>query len=133
MTFWVKLWCLTIVLIWLTESIGEPSELNLIQVEAQLIIEAVVNGTERYWKLFQAPNAQEISDLSKSDDGESSQLPKKFVEDLAKFLNEQPLKLKIKYSIRKRILRLLPQRLQKKLIYIFGEKIWNKIYGFLRN
>lgn len=44
--------------------------------------------------------------------------------------NVKPLKLKI--SIRKRVLRLLPHRVQRKLRYIFGEIIWQRIYNFLR-
>ena len=41
--------------------------------------------------------------------------------------------LKIKFSIRKRLLRLLPFRWQRKIRYIFGERGWQKIYDFLRN
>lgn len=41
--------------------------------------------------------------------------------------------LKIRYSIRKQIMRRLPYRVQRKLRYIFGEKIYSKIYNFLRN
>jgi len=40
--------------------------------------------------------------------------------------------LKIKYSFRKRLLRCLPQPFQKRIRYIFGEKLWNKVYEFLR-
>lgn len=41
--------------------------------------------------------------------------------------------IKIRYSIRKQIMRKLPYRVQRKLRYIFGEKIYSKIYNFLRN
>lgn len=41
--------------------------------------------------------------------------------------------LKIKYSIRKQILRKLPHRVQRKLRYIFGEKIYQSIYNYLRS
>jgi hypothetical protein len=41
--------------------------------------------------------------------------------------------LKIKTSIRKAILRKLPHKIQRKLRYIFGERIWQRIYEFLRN
>lgn len=41
--------------------------------------------------------------------------------------------LKIKVSVRKAILRKLPHKLQRKIRYIFGEKIWQRIYEFLRN
>ena len=40
--------------------------------------------------------------------------------------------LKIKYSIRKRILRALPHRTQRKLRYWFGEILWQRLYNFLR-
>lgn len=41
--------------------------------------------------------------------------------------------IKIRYSIRKQIMRRLPYRAQRKLRYIFGEKIYSKLYNFLRN
>ena len=41
-------------------------------------------------------------------------------------------KLQIEVSLRKRLLRKLPHRVQRKIRYLFGEKIWNKIYNFLR-
>lgn len=41
--------------------------------------------------------------------------------------------LKIKFSLRKKILRKLPHKLQRKIRYIFGEKIWQGIYSFLRS
>ena len=40
--------------------------------------------------------------------------------------------LKIKVSIRKWLLRKLPHRAQRKLRYIFGELIWQRMYNFLR-
>lgn len=40
--------------------------------------------------------------------------------------------VRISYSLRKAILRRLPFPVQRKLRYIFGEMIWNKIYEFLR-
>jgi hypothetical protein len=46
-------------------------------------------------------------------------------------LNIMPLK--IKYSFRKRILKLFPFKIQRKLRYILGEKIYNKLYEFLRS
>lgn len=41
--------------------------------------------------------------------------------------------IKIRYSIRKAIMRRLPYRVQRKLRYIFGEKFYSRIYNFLRN
>lgn len=41
--------------------------------------------------------------------------------------------LEIAVSLRKRLLRKLPHKVQRKIRYIFGEKIWNKIYSFLRS
>lgn len=41
--------------------------------------------------------------------------------------------LKIQISIRKKILRRLPHRVQRKLRYIFGERFWQKFYDFIRN
>jgi hypothetical protein len=41
--------------------------------------------------------------------------------------------IKIRYSIRKALMRKLPYRVQRKLRYIFGEKFYSKIYNFLRN
>jgi hypothetical protein len=38
----------------------------------------------------------------------------------------------IKYSLRKQLMRKLPHRVQRKLRYIFGEKIYQRIYNFLR-
>lgn len=40
--------------------------------------------------------------------------------------------LKIKYSVRKRILRALPHKIQRKLRYWFGEILWQRLYNFLR-
>lgn len=42
-------------------------------------------------------------------------------------------KLKISYSMRRRILSQLPHPAQKKLRYLFGEKLWNRLYNFLRS
>jgi hypothetical protein len=52
---------------------------------------------------------------------------------LKKFGNETTLPLKLPISIRKRILRMLPHRVQRKLRYWFGELIWNRLYEYLRN
>lgn len=41
--------------------------------------------------------------------------------------------LKIKYSVRKRILRKLPYKAQRKLRYVLGERFWHRIYEFLRS
>jgi hypothetical protein len=41
--------------------------------------------------------------------------------------------LKIRYSIRKQILKKLPYRVQRKLRYIFGERFYSRLYNFLRN
>lgn len=41
--------------------------------------------------------------------------------------------LKIKFSWRKKLLRKLPHKVQRKLRYIFGERGWNRIYNFLRS
>jgi len=41
--------------------------------------------------------------------------------------------LKIRFSLRKRLLKMLPHKVQRKLRYIFGEKFYSKIYEFLRN
>ena len=41
--------------------------------------------------------------------------------------------LKIKYSIRKQIMRKLPHGWQRKLRYIFGEKLFNRFYNFIRS
>jgi hypothetical protein len=41
--------------------------------------------------------------------------------------------IKIRYSIRKQLMRKLPHRVQRKLRYIFGEKFYSKLYNFLRN
>lgn len=41
--------------------------------------------------------------------------------------------LKIKYSLRKKMLKKLPHSVQKKLRYWFGEKAWNFCYNFLRS
>ena len=41
-------------------------------------------------------------------------------------------RLKLKLSWRKWLLRKLPHRVQRKLRYIFGELIWQKVYNFLR-
>lgn len=39
----------------------------------------------------------------------------------------------IRFSLRKKILRKLPHPVQRKLRFIFGEKIWQGIYNFLRS
>lgn len=52
---------------------------------------------------------------------------------LSQFGLENVEPLKIKYSLRKRFLRSLPHRVQRKLRYVFGEKGWARIYNFLRN
>lgn len=39
--------------------------------------------------------------------------------------------LKIRYSIRKQLMKKLPHRVQRKLRYIFGEKLYQKIYQFI--
>ena len=54
-------------------------------------------------------------------------------ETLKDFGLENVEPLHIKYSVRKRILRALPQPAQRKIRYIFGEKLWNRVYNFLRN
>ncbi len=41
--------------------------------------------------------------------------------------------LEIKFSLRKRILQKLPHKVQRKLRYIFGEKVWKAWYNFLRS
>jgi hypothetical protein len=41
--------------------------------------------------------------------------------------------IKIRLSVRKWLLRKLPHRAQRKLRYIFGEKLWQKWYEFIRN
>jgi hypothetical protein len=41
--------------------------------------------------------------------------------------------LKMNYSIRKRILRALPYKAQRKMRYVFGELIWAKMYNWLRS
>jgi hypothetical protein len=51
---------------------------------------------------------------------------------LKRFGIEDTPVLKIKVSLRKWILRKLPHRVQKKLRYIFGEKIFQRFYEFLR-
>ena len=40
--------------------------------------------------------------------------------------------IKIKFSIRKRLLRMLPHKVQRKLRYWFGEILWQRFYNFLR-
>lgn len=45
--------------------------------------------------------------------------------------NISPLKIKI--SVRKKILKLLPFKAQKRIRYIIGERLWNQLYAFLRN
>lgn len=47
-------------------------------------------------------------------------------------IRDAPL-LTLPVSVRKKILRRLPYRVQRKLRYIFGEKIYSRIYNFLRN
>ncbi len=46
-------------------------------------------------------------------------------------LNSEPLKLKI--SVRKWVMRRLPYRAQRKLRYIFGEKLYSRFYEFIRS
>jgi len=41
--------------------------------------------------------------------------------------------LKIRLSVRRYILRMLPHRIQRKLRYYLGERFWQKIYEFLRS
>ena len=41
--------------------------------------------------------------------------------------------LEISYSWRKKVLRQLPHSTQRKIRYIFGEKIWQRMYNFLRS
>lgn len=53
-------------------------------------------------------------------------------EILRKFGLAKVGQLKIKFSLRKIIIRKLPHKIQRKLRYIFGERFWNKIYEFLR-
>jgi hypothetical protein len=52
---------------------------------------------------------------------------------LKKFGNEKTPPLKLPISIRKKLLRMLPHRVQRKLRYWFGELIWNRLYEYLRN
>jgi len=47
-------------------------------------------------------------------------------------INDVP-NLKLPLSLRKKIMRRLPYKVQRKLRYIFGEKLWNTLYQFLRN
>lgn len=53
-------------------------------------------------------------------------------EVLADFGIDKVPPLKLKISIRKKILRRLPFPVQRKLRYIFGEKLWQWFYNFLR-
>jgi hypothetical protein len=57
-------------------------------------------------------------------------VPKEY---LANFGLDMVEPIKIRYSIRKQIMRRLPYRVQRKLRYIFGEKFYSRIYNFLRN
>jgi hypothetical protein len=57
-------------------------------------------------------------------------VPKEILQDFGLELVEP---LKIRYSIRKQILRRLPYRVQRKLRYIFGERFYSRLYNFLRN
>lgn len=41
--------------------------------------------------------------------------------------------IKIKFSIRKRLLRMLPYKAQRKIRYWFGELVWQKLYNWLRS
>jgi hypothetical protein len=54
-------------------------------------------------------------------------------ETLAEFGLDMVEPIKIRYSIRKQIMRRLPHKVQRKLRYIFGEKFYSRIYNFLRN
>lgn len=53
--------------------------------------------------------------------------------DLSDFGLDGVLPLKIKYSVRKRILRALPYRVQRKLRYLFGERFYARLYEWLRS
>jgi hypothetical protein len=57
-------------------------------------------------------------------------VPKEILNDFGLGLVEP---IKIRYSIRKAIMRKLPYKVQRKLRYIFGEKFYSRIYNFLRN
>lgn len=46
---------------------------------------------------------------------------------------DKSLPLKLPISIRKKIMRMLPYKVQRKLRYWFGELMWNKLYEYLRN
>ena len=52
---------------------------------------------------------------------------------LAKFGIADAPTLKLPISIRKKIMRWLPYRVQRKLRYIFGELLYNKLYEYLRS
>lgn len=41
--------------------------------------------------------------------------------------------IKIRFSIRKRLLRMLPHKVQRKIRYWFGEMLWQKLYNWLRS
>lgn len=55
------------------------------------------------------------------------------VDVLKKFGIYDAKNLRIPVSIRKQIMRALPYKYQRKLRYIFGEKLYNKFYQFIRN
>lgn len=52
---------------------------------------------------------------------------------LSEFGLENVELLKLRFSLRKKILSMLPHKVRRKVRYIFGERIWNKVYDFLRN
>ena len=54
-------------------------------------------------------------------------------EVLEEFGLENVERLKIKVSLKKWLMRRLPHKVQRKLRYIFGEKIWQKWYDFIRS
>lgn len=41
--------------------------------------------------------------------------------------------IKMRFSIRKRLLRMFPHRVQRKIRYWFGELVWQKAYNWLRS
>lgn len=64
----------------------------------------------------------------------SEVLPKEVTDEVLKqfgILLSGPLK--IKYSLRKRVLRMLPFKIQRKLRYWFGERLYQRFYEFLRS
>lgn len=53
--------------------------------------------------------------------------------EIIKYFGAKPEPIQIKLSIRKWIMRKLPHGWQRKLRYIFGEKLFNRFYQFIRN